>query len=142
VFAGSLANAVTRQHRQELSFALLGVRDTVTFAASQTQGLALDNTAPVTGDFANGNLVRTRALSLGLAHRLTPLSGLNLLASVERASGTVNAPTTILRSISLYWTGQFGAKSNFSLGAHHTSFSSPTDPYAETGLTASLGLRF
>lgn len=142
VFAGSLAPAVTRQRRQELSFALIGMRDTVTFGASQTQALALDNTAPVTGDFANGNLVRARALSLGLAHRLTPSSALNLLASINRASGTVNAPTTTLRSVSLYWTDQLSSRSNFSLGAHHAKFSSPTNPYAETGLTATLGLRF
>ncbi len=142
VFTGSLANVVTRQRRQELSFALTGLRDTVTVAASQVQGLALDNTAPVTGDFANGNVVRTRGVSFGVAHRLTPLSGLNLLASIDRTSGTVNVPTTTLRTVSLIWTGPLSPSSNFSLGARHTQFRSPTDPYAETGLTATLGLRF
>ena len=142
LFTGSLANTVTRQRRQALSFALIGVRDTVTFGASQMQGLALDNTAPVTGDFANGNLVRARGLSIGVAHRLTPSAGLNLLASIDRTTGTVNAPTTSLRSVSLHWTDQLSSRSNFSLGAHHTKFSSPTDPFAETGLTATLGLRF
>jgi uncharacterized protein (PEP-CTERM system associated) len=141
VFTGSLASAVTRQRRQELSFALLGIRDTVTVSASQTQALRLDNTVVVADDFANGNLVRERGVSLGIAHRLPALGALNLLASIDRTTGNVTSQSTTLRSVSLYWTQQFSPRTNFSLGAHHSSFRSPSQPYSETGVTAAVGLR-
>ena len=141
VFTGSLASAVTRQRRQELSFALLGIRDTVTVGASQTQALRLDNTVVVADDFANGNLVRERGVSLGVAHRLPGLGALNLLASIDRTSGNVTAQSTTLRSVSVSWTQQFSPRMNFSLGAHHSSFSSSSQPYSETGVTAAVGLR-
>jgi uncharacterized protein (PEP-CTERM system associated) len=37
LFSGSLAQAPTRQRRQDLSFALLGIRDTITFAGVPDQ---------------------------------------------------------------------------------------------------------
>lgn len=141
-FTGSLASAVTRQRRQQFSFALVGIRDTATFGASQTQGLRVDSGATVADDFANGNQVRSRGVSVGVAHRLTPSTALNVLAAIDRTSGTVAAPTTTLRSIGLYLTGAVNSRSTYSLGAHHSQFSSPTNPYQESGLTAVLGMRF
>jgi uncharacterized protein (PEP-CTERM system associated) len=142
VFTGSLASAPTRERRQELSFALLGVRDTVTFGATQTRGLRLDNTAAIADDFVNGNLVKQRGVGIGASHRLTPTAALNLLVSVDRTSGNATSQSTTLRSVSLYWTDQLGPRGTFSLGAHHSSFSSTTQPYEENGVTAAVGLRF
>jgi uncharacterized protein (PEP-CTERM system associated) len=139
---GSLSNAVTRQRSQQLSFALLGVRDTIFLGASQTQGLRLDNVSTAVDDFANGNLVRTKAVSIGVTHRLTPLSALNLLVSVDRTTGTVNAPTTSLRSVTLFWTGPVTSRSDYSLGARYSKFSSPIVPYEEAALTGAVNLRF
>jgi uncharacterized protein (PEP-CTERM system associated) len=142
VLTGSLASAPTRQLRRELSFSLLGIRDTVVVGVSQIEGLRLDNTVTIPDDFANGNLVKDRGVSVAFSHRLTPTAALNLIGSIDRASGTVNAQSTMLRSVSLYWTDQFGPHGTFSLGAHHSSFSSSTQPYEETGITATIALRF
>jgi len=141
VFTGSLASAPTRQRRQELSFALLGVRDTITFAASQTKGLRLDNTVAIADDFANNNLVNQRGFGIGVSHRLTPTAALSLLGSIDRTSGSVTSQTTTLRSINLYWTDQLGPRGTFSLGAHHSSFSSAT-PYEENAVTVTVALSF
>ncbi len=142
IFSGSLSSAVTRQRRQELSFALLGVRDTVTFAATQVQGLRLDNTSAVTDDFANGNLLKQRGLSVTLSHRLSPSAALNLLTSIDHTAGNLASQSSTLRSVNLYWTDQLGPHINVSLGARHSSFSSPSQPYSETGVTATVAMRF
>lgn len=142
IFTGSLASAPTRERRQELSFALLGIRDTVTFGASQTQGLRLDNTTPIADDFANNNLVKQRGFGIGVSHRLTPTAALNLLSSIDRTSGSVTSQSTTLRSLSLYWTDRLGPHGSLSLGARHSSFSSATQPYDENALTAAVSLRF
>lgn len=141
VFTGSLASAVTRQRRQELSFALLGIRDTVTFGASQTQALRLDNTVVIADDFANGNMLKQRGFSVAVSHRLTPTAALNLLASIDRTTGSVTSQEATLRSVSLYWTDRLGPHGHLSLGARHSSYSSAA-PYTETGVTATLGLTF
>ena len=142
VFGGSLASAVMLQRREDLSFALLGLRDTVTFTASQSDARRLDSVVAVADDFSNGNNLRQRGLSVNLAHRLTPLSALNLIASMDRTSGSTAAQSTKLRSISLAWTGRLGPHSSGSMGARHSVFDSPTNPYKETAVTAALSLQF
>ena len=142
VFGGSLASAVMLQRRQELSFALLGIRDTVTFTASQSDARRLDTVVVVADDFANGNNLRQRGFSVNLAHRLTPMAALNLIASMDRTGGSTAAQSTKLRSISLAWSGRLGPHSSGSMGARHSVFDSPTNPYKETALTAGLTLQF
>lgn len=142
VFTGSQASAATLQRQQTLSFALLGIRDTLTFSASQREGRRLDTVVVAADDFANGNLVRQRGFSLGLAHRLTPQSALNLVASMDRTNGSTTAQATRLRSISLGWTGRLGPRSNASLTARHAKFDGSTEPYSESALSAALILQF
>src|SRR5215831_7154283 len=139
LFSGSLASAPLRQRRQELSFGLLGVRDTITFAASQTQGANLDTTLTIPDDFANGNVVKTRGFSVAASHRLTPTAALNVVGSMDRTSGSTTAQSSTLRSISVYWLDRFGPHGTISLSAHHSSYSSPTQPYEETGISAAVG---
>jgi uncharacterized protein (PEP-CTERM system associated) len=142
LFSGSLATSPTRERRQNLSFALLGVRDTITFSASQTRGIRIDPLSTAIDDFANDNLVRQRGLSVSLAHLLTPVSALNLVGSFDRTSGSTTAQSTTLRSVSLFLTGQFGPRGGYSLEIRHSSFSSSSNPYSETAATATLALRF
>jgi uncharacterized protein (PEP-CTERM system associated) len=142
VFSGSLAESPVRQRRQDLSFALLGIRDTITFSVSQTRAMRIDPVSTAADDFSNNNQVHQRGGSLGLAHRVTPVAALNLIASIDRTSSNSTSQSTTLRSVRIYWTGQFSARGGYSLGIRHTNFSSPADPYSETGLTATLDVRF
>ncbi|MDQ6679837.1 MAG: TIGR03016 family PEP-CTERM system-associated outer membrane protein [Pseudomonadota bacterium] len=142
VFTASLASAVTLVRRQELSFALLGLRDTVLLAVSQGEARRLDSVVVVSDDFANSNLVRERGFTVSWAHRLTPQSALNLLASLGRTSGTVGSPSTTLRSVMLNWTNRVGARTNLILGARHAVFDSTSQPYTESAVTANLSFQF
>jgi len=121
---------------------LIGVRDTVTFAATQVQGLRLDNTVAIADDFVNGNLLKQRGASVTLSHRLSPSAALNLLTSIDHTAGNLASQSSTLRSVNLYWTDQLGPHINVSLGARHSSFSSPSQPYSETGVTATVAMRF
>jgi hypothetical protein len=62
VFTGSLASATTNQRRQDLSFALVGIRNTLTVAGSQTRAVRIDPLSTAVDDFANNNLVRPARL--------------------------------------------------------------------------------
>jgi uncharacterized protein (PEP-CTERM system associated) len=141
LFTGSLTSAVTLERRQELSFAMLGIRDTLMLAASQSEARRLDTVVAVSDDFANANNVRQRGLQLDWAHRLTSRSALNVLASLVKTTGTANVASTNLRTFALNWTSQVGARTNLSLGGRHISSSSSISPYTESALTATLSFR-
>jgi len=138
---GSLTSAVTLERRQALSFALMGIRNTATLTALQSEARRLDSITSANDDFSNGNLVRQRALNVNLAHRLTPLSALNVTATVARTSGAAASPVTHLNTLGLNWTSQLGPRSNLMLGARHASFKSSIQPYTESALTAQLSFR-
>ena len=72
VVSNFLTSAVSLQRRQDLSFTLLGVRDTITFTASRTETSRLDTISTAIDDLANATLIRQTGLSVSYAHRLTP----------------------------------------------------------------------
>jgi uncharacterized protein (PEP-CTERM system associated) len=141
VFSGSSASAVTLQRRQEVSLALLGLRDTVVFSASQSKATRLDSVVVVSDDFANGNLVRERGLNATWSHRLTPQTALSVTGSISRASGSVGNQSTNLRTIFVAWTGRLGPRTSFSLGARRAAFRGAAEPYDETAVTATLSFQ-
>lgn len=142
VFTASQASAATLQRQQALSFVLLGIRDTVTFTASRIEARRLDTVSVVADDFANGNQVRQHGFSVGVAHRLTPLSALNFVAALDRTSGTTTAQASRLRSIVLGWTGRLGPRSTAALSARHSRFDGTSEPYSESAIVAAINLQF
>ena len=139
---GFLTAASSLQRRQELSFALIGVRTTITVSGFRTEGSRLDTVSTVVDDLANGNVLRQRGLSVTAAHRLTPDSSLMLTASQLNTSGTVGDRSTRLRSGLLTWSSRVGSRTHLSLGARHVRFASNTTPYTESALIGTLTLRF
>jgi uncharacterized protein (PEP-CTERM system associated) len=138
---GSLASASTLERRQEFSFAILGIRDTVTLVALQTETRRLDTVVAIDDDFANSNVVQQRGVTTTWSHRLTPQSALNLVASYVRTRGSINSPTTNLHTIGLNWSSQLGPRSSVVLGARHAIFKDVVAPYTESALIAFLNYR-
>lgn len=143
VLGGSLPSAALVQRRQDLSFALLGLRDTLTVIVSQSESERASRSVSVTDDFANGNLLRQRGITVTLAHRLTPLSSLDLTGWVQNTSGTVDARFSKLRTIALSWSARVNPRTSVALTGRHSRFvGSSSDSYHESALVATLGLQF
>jgi uncharacterized protein (PEP-CTERM system associated) len=142
VGGGFLTSALTLQRRQDLSFALLGVRSSVTFLATRTDSQRVGGVAPVRGDLAAFGDVRQTAFSANISHRLTPISSLSLLLSEQRTRGDSSDQSTVLRLISVNWSSKLGPRSTVSLGARHAAFDSPTAPYDENAVTGIFSLQF
>jgi len=139
---GFLTAASSLQRRQELSFALLGLRSTVTVSAFRTEGSRLDTQSTVVDDLANGNVLRQRGLSVNVSHRLTPESSIILSATQLNTSATVGDRSTRLRTGLATWTSRISKRTQVSLGARHARFASTTTPYTESALIGTLTLRF
>ncbi|MBP6710691.1 MAG: TIGR03016 family PEP-CTERM system-associated outer membrane protein [Propionivibrio sp.] len=143
-----LTNGSTIQHRRELSFALLGARNTVTFSAGETQSERASQGALSsilgTSDFANAQKIRQRFANINWSHKLTPLS--SLIASVSRSNskgfGTSSSSLeTTQQMYNLNVTTQLGPKTNAGLSFRHVVGDGTVD-YTENALTGTLSHQF
>ena len=143
VLGGSLASATLVQRAQTLSFAWLGLRDTLTVALSRSEGERADRVVVVSDDVANGNQVRQRGLSIGWAHRLTPTSTLNATLAVQSSSGSVSGQSSHLKTGLVTWAERLGDRTSVTLSARHSrGDSSGNEGYNESALIATLSRQF
>jgi uncharacterized protein (PEP-CTERM system associated) len=142
VIAGFLSSAVLRQRRQDASLGLIGVRDTVTFLASRSNSRRLDTVSGAADDFLSSTQIVQQGLSVSYAHRLTPQTSLNAIASRQHTSGSGTQTDTNLRSLSLTLTSKTSQRSSASLGLRRSVFDSATSPYTESALSGSFNMQF
>ena len=143
VVSSFLTSAVSLQRRQELSFVLLGVRDTLTLSANRSEGFRLDTiVGSVTDDLSNFGVVRQRGLSVSYAHRLTPETSMNVVASAQKASDSQGLQNTSSKSVNVSVFTRVGTQSTAILGVRRVVFESSTAPYTESAVTGTLNVQF
>ncbi len=137
-----LTSALSLQRRQDLSFALLGVRDTITFFASRSKTSRLDTLSTAFDDFTTSQIVRQRGFSVNYAHRLSPDYSLGALLSQQHTLGSLNSQDTTLRTILINVVAKVGRQSSASVGLRRTVSGGTGSTYSETAVTANLNARF
>ncbi len=143
VLGGTLASATLVQRIQALSFAWSGLRDTLTVSLSQGQSQRADQVVVVSDDFANGNQVRQRGLSVGWAHRLTPSSTLNAMVSAQTSRGSVDGRSSRLETVLVTWAERLGDRTAVTVsGRHSRGDTSGQEGYTESALIATLSRQF
>lgn len=133
-------SSVSVQRRQDLAFTWLGRRTTVVAQGFTTSvaglifvsGQAPTTTEPATQHGYNGSL----------SYRLTPVSSVQLGGSRRMTKANSLNAGSDLKNAFASMTLRSAGRATATLGARYTVFNSATSPYRETGLTASLNLRF
>jgi uncharacterized protein (PEP-CTERM system associated) len=138
---GFVSSSLALQRRQQLSFALLGKRDTITFIATQSDSTRLDALTNAIDDFTTSPNVHQQGLSGNFAHRLTPDYSFGVLVSQISSSGTLKNQSTDLRNVNLSLTGKFGKKSTATLGVRKVESTNSDKSYSESALTATINLQ-
>lgn len=142
---GYQASQTVLQQLRQISFALLGSRNTVTFAATQsnTQNLSILNGAGVAvGSGPGTDNVDQLGLSINWSHQLTPLASLVGTISRLNSSGTgANHLETTQKYMSLNFVTLLGSKTHFGFGARRVVSEGVTN-YSENAVTATLSYRF
>jgi uncharacterized protein (PEP-CTERM system associated) len=141
VNSGFLSSALSLQRRQDLSFALLGLRDTLTLIATRSQTRTLDALSQATGDLSASPQLRQHGLSANYSHRLTPDYTLGVLASEQVSTGLSGTLEQRLRSLNFNLSGKVGKKSAMTLGLRRVVASGAT-PYQESALSGNLNVPF
>ncbi len=138
-----LTSAVALQRRQDLTFALLGVRDTLTFILTRGESSRLDTVSAGVDDFSTSSVIRQRGYSVNYAHRLTPEYSLGVLLLQQNTSGDSTLQDTKLQSLYVNLTGKVSKRATASVGVRRVAFSSSgAAPYTETALIGNLTVQF
>lgn len=142
VDVGFSSSGALLQRRQDVSFSLIGLRDSVTLIGTRTNSSSLFNTTTGNGDLANSAFVRQQSYSLNYARRLSPDTSVNLLVSRLRSLGSQISQSTTLKTYNLSFTTQLGQKTSATIGLRRTEFDSPTAPYTENSIRGGVAVRF
>ena len=135
---GLLTAAASNQRRQDLSFAINGVRTSFSLLAFRNE------TRPLDGAVGNGVSdlpVRQTGLNSALSYRLTSQSSLSLSASylVVGDSGTLAGND--LTSLALTWSNRPTRNLSTALTGRYSLFDG-TDSYREAAIVASVNYQF
>jgi uncharacterized protein (PEP-CTERM system associated) len=136
------ASAVTLQRQQQLSVALVGVRNTLTFMVMQSNTQRLDTVGDAGSDLDRSGKVRQRGLSANLSHRFTPLSSGDITFQHQSNNDLAGTGSTTLRSISVNWNTRLNQRMDVSAGARFVNFDGALSPYTERAVFASIRLQF
>jgi uncharacterized protein (PEP-CTERM system associated) len=139
-----LTTTVYVQRSRRASVALLGVRNTVTLAAMETESGSVGAVQASLDNFSQATRIEQRSISADWAHRLSGTSSMNLLVSQVRSTGA--GPTRLESTqsfLQVYFTHQFSPKVSGALSARRVLFDSSTAAgYNENALLGSLSVVF
>ena len=131
------------QTSQQLTYVLYGARNSLTLIAARNENEALTVFGQNTNIAGQASRVTQQGFTVSFAHRLTPLTALNLLGSrMESQSGLTNVLNTTMTTYQVGVSTRFGAKTAGSLNLRRSEFDSDTSPYTENALVGSITMFF
>ncbi len=140
---GFLTSRLSVQRRQDLSFTLNGLRNTVTYTLFQTDSQTLSaGGASIADDFSRSASLKTRGMSSNFSHRLTPFSSLNMLSSWSRVSGSADGLTSVQKTFNINVSSRFSPKLNGTLGVRATIFDGSGNAYRENAVLGTVTAQF
>jgi uncharacterized protein (PEP-CTERM system associated) len=138
---GLLSSEVMVQRRQDLSLALLGARDTVTFLASRTASSRIEGVPRTGDDLALTPSLDQRNFTVSYARRLSQDASLNVLAGLQKTAAAAGLAGNTLKTVNVSLSSRIGLKVTGSVGFRRAVFDGST-PYTENAVFGSLSAQF
>ncbi|MEO8732119.1 MAG: TIGR03016 family PEP-CTERM system-associated outer membrane protein [Rhodoferax sp.] len=139
---GYLTSGTSLQRSQNITFAVLGIRDTLTFTAARSVGNSVGTPIVATDDFNNSNSIRQNGFIFAYTHRLTESTVISNQFSVQKIYGNIESQNSELKSNNISASTRVGSKAYITLSARHSISSSSSFPYKETAITGNLTVQF
>ena len=139
---GYLTSGTSVQRSQNITFAVLGVRDTLTFTSTRSTGNSVKTSISGNDDFNNSNSIRQNGFALAYTHRLTESVVISDQFSMQKIYGNSESQNSELKSNNISASTRVGSKAYFTLSARHSISSSSSFPYKETAVTGNLTVQF
>ena len=150
VVNGFLTNRPSLQESQQLSLALLGVRNSVTLNATESKQQPLGLVNGLTDDFSLANQITQRGFGIIWGHQLSGLSSLSLSLNQQRSISARNGQSdTRTQGAYLLLTTRISPKTQANIGARRVvsdggaiSSGGAGASYTENALTGTLSHSF
>jgi uncharacterized protein (PEP-CTERM system associated) len=144
---GFLTTGVTLRENQELSLALVGARNTVTFAATRSETQDISNGTGsgwfLGTDFSSLESIRQTGASINWSHKLSGLS--TLTGSVSRLRSKGRGDSNLQTDETMYTVNfltRLGPKTNAGLGLRRVETERTTGDYTENAVTGTFSHQF
>jgi uncharacterized protein (PEP-CTERM system associated) len=142
VYRSFLTSSATVQRVQQLSVALVGVRDVVTLSVSRGNTRRLDAAINLGDDFDTEATVRQQSWSVVYAHRLTPITSFSTSLSAQKSAGSTTGTQTSSKSFELGLTTSLGLRTSGSVQLRRTVSDGTSTNYGETAIAGLITHRF
>lgn len=150
VYSNFLSSQESLSRRRSLTFAMNGVRNTVTFTASQNRReVIVDQFLALLSDsFSQAKVIEQRGFTVNWAHKLTPQSSLSAGFNASTTTGTggsVGDIRSTQKTLNVTYSTKLGAHTSASLGLRRTVFDSDSQNatnYTDNSVTGALTAHF
>lgn len=137
-----LSSAATLQDTQEFSIVWSGVRDSLSASVSRSKTERADTVSAATDDLSQSGDVALTNLSVSWSHRLTPGSSLALTLTAVRGNGDAAAQSNRQTRMELAYNTSLTRESFATVSLRRGLYKTALQPYDESAVTASYGIRF
>jgi len=142
VVNGFLNDRPNVQNMQQLTAALMGARNTLTFTATRNEQQGLSVVNGLTNDYSTRDRILQVGYGLIWSHQLSGLSSLAVSFNQQRSSSFITtSPETTTSSGYLLFSTRFSPKTSANIGARRV-ISSGVSSYTENALTGALSHSF
>jgi uncharacterized protein (PEP-CTERM system associated) len=139
VTSGFTTSQATIRRNQQLSYAVFGARNTITFLANRSESQGVLASQSDIDAISQNTTIKQQGFGINLSHRLSQTSNLNLLGSRQESTGT--GANTLKTTTTLYQVNlstKLGTKTTGTLSARRSEFDSSTNPYTENALIGTV----
>lgn len=135
VVSGFTTSQATIRRNQQLSYAVFGARNSITFLANRSESQGVLASQSSIDSISQNTAIKQQGFGINLSHQLSAISTLNLLSSRQESTGSgTNTLKTTTTLYQLSVTTKLGTKTTGSLSARRSEFDSNSNPYTENAL--------
>jgi uncharacterized protein (PEP-CTERM system associated) len=139
---GYLTSGTSVQRTQDLSFALLGLRDTITFSASKNAGTNVNTTPSGTDDFSKSSAIQQNGLGVIYSHKTTPDSVVSTQFSIQKTKADFDSQNSLMKMFNISYSSRLASKIFATMTLRHVIYSANTSSYKENAIVGKLMVQF
>jgi len=139
VTSSFMTSQATVRRNQQLSFAVFGARNSITFSANRNESQGVLASQSSIDAISQNTTVKQQGFAINLSHQLSAITSMNLLGSRQESTGS--GANTLKTTTTLYQVNvstKLGSKTTGSLSARRSEFDSNTNPYTENALVGTV----
>jgi uncharacterized protein (PEP-CTERM system associated) len=139
---GYLTSGTSIQRSQDLSFVLLGLRDTITFSASKNTGANINSTFVGVDDLSKSTKIRQDGFGVIYSHKITPYSVVSTQFSIQKTKADFDSQNSLMKMVNINYTSRLTSSIFATMSWRHVIYSANISSYKENAIVGKLMVQF